>query len=128
MEVEDDHHSQAHPRGHGASLYRPSDGPLSSAEDWDWHRSKRSISSSLQRARGVSDLDRPLALSLPWPKTRRRGSNSGQFLHWGGGREFGKSQNGLIFFRSGDTNAPIGGAVDRAQVKTLEHHSTVCVP
>ena len=30
-----DHHSRSHPRGHGVSLYRPSDGPLSSAEYWD---------------------------------------------------------------------------------------------
>ena len=46
-----DHHSRAHPRGHGILLYCPSDGPLSSTEDWKCHCSKRSISSSLQRAR-----------------------------------------------------------------------------
>ena len=41
----DDHHPRAHPRGHGISLYCPSDGPVSSAEDWKCHCSKRSISS-----------------------------------------------------------------------------------
>ena len=41
---------------HGVSLCRPGDGPLSSAEYWNCHCTKRSISSSLQRARGLSDL------------------------------------------------------------------------
>ena len=34
----------------------PSDGPLSSAEYWNCHCSKRSVSSCLQRAQGLSDL------------------------------------------------------------------------
>ena len=29
-----DQHSLSHPRGHGVSLYRPSDGPLSSTDNW----------------------------------------------------------------------------------------------
>ena len=51
----DDHHSRGHPPGHEISWHRPSGGPLSSAEDWLWHCSKRSISSSLQpvRAYGI---------------------------------------------------------------------------
>ena len=49
--MEDDYHPRAQSRGHGISLYRPSDSPLSSAEYSKRNCSKRSFSSSLQRAR-----------------------------------------------------------------------------
>ena len=52
----DGHPSRAHPRGHGISFYCPSESPLSGADNWNCHCLKRPISSSLQRARGLSDL------------------------------------------------------------------------
>ena len=39
-----------YPRGHGVALYRPSNGPLSSAGYWNVHCSKLAFSSSLERA------------------------------------------------------------------------------
>ena len=33
-----------------------------------------------------------------------------------------------VFFRSGDTTTPLGGAVNLALEKDLKNHSAVCVP
>ena len=60
----DDHHPRARPRGHGGSLYRPGDGPLSSAEDLRRHRSTCSIRSCLQRARAWGQ--RGVRGAAPW--------------------------------------------------------------
>ena len=50
-----DQHSLSHPRGHGVSLYRPSDGPLSSTDNW-LAICSLFVSSSLQTCQGLSDL------------------------------------------------------------------------